>query len=152
MTTASPINRIASRIPSEISVRCPVRLRGSRKAGTPLAVASTPVAAEQPVANALSRRMIPIASLAWKGARVRPMCAWVWELTSPITITATVLTTNRSAGAISRRSDSVIPNMLTAVSRTRPTTETSSRWLDSAGKALPRLAAPAARLTATVST
>ena len=42
--------------------------------------------------------------------------------------------------------------MLTAVSSTSPTSATSSRWCDSAGKTLARLAAPAARLTATVST
>ena len=57
-----------------------------------------------------------------------------------------------TVGISSSRADSAIPNMLTAVRITRPISETSSRWCASPGNTLPRLAAPAARLTATVST
>jgi hypothetical protein len=59
---------------------------------------------------------------------------------------------NTAVGTSSNFADSVMPNMFTAVSRARPARATSSRWCESAGKTLPRLAAPAARLTATVST
>ena len=49
--------------PSEISVRCAVRIRGWRNAGTPFEIASTPVTAEHPDANALSSSTMPSASV-----------------------------------------------------------------------------------------
>ena len=73
-------------------------------------------------------------------------------MTSPITIVASMLRMKTPAGKISTLADSLIPNMLTAVSSATPITETSSRWWANPGNTLPRLAAPAARLTATVST
>ena len=63
-----------------------------------------------------------------------------------------MLTMKISVGSISSRADSAIPNMLTTVRTASPTSDTSSRWCASPGNTLPRLAAPAARLTATVST
>ncbi len=149
---ASPTSITPSSAPSEISVRCAVRTRGSRKAGTPLAIASTPVTAEQPEANAFSSRTIPSAVVGWIGPRFEPMRATGWGWNAPTTIVARMLTMKTAVGAISSFADSAMPNMLTAVSSARPASETSSRWCASAGKTLPRLAAPAARLTATVST
>jgi len=63
-----------------------------------------------------------------------------------------MLTMNTAVGTIRSFADSAMPNMFTAVSKARPTRLTSNRWCASAGNTLPRLAAPAARLTATVST
>jgi hypothetical protein len=48
--------------------------------------------------------------------------------------------------------DSLIPNMFTIVNSANPMSDTSSSWCESDGNTLARLAAPAARLTATVST
>ena len=59
---------------------------------------------------------------------------------------------NTAVGSISNLADSVMPNMFTVASSASPASDASSRWCESAGKTLPRLAAPAARLTATVST
>ena len=58
-----------SRTPSETSVRWAVRTRGSRKAGAPLEIASTPVTAEQPDANAFRIRMMPSAAVGVIGPR-----------------------------------------------------------------------------------
>src|SRR2546421_8847609 len=57
-----------------------------------------------------------------------------------------------AAGTIRSLADSLIPKRLTKVRIARPASVTGTRWWDSGGKALPRLAAPAARLTATGST
>ena len=81
-----------------------------------------------------------------------PITATGWERNDPTTITARMLTMNTAVGSISTLADSAIPNMFTAVSSASPISDTSSRWCERAGNTLPRLAAPAARLTATVST
>ena len=127
-------------------------MRGSRNAGTPFAIASTPVTAEHPEANAFSSSTIPSDSSTGNGAGCVPITATGWEWNAPTTITARMLTMNTAVGSISSLADSAIPNMLTAVSSASPISDTSSRWCASAGNTLPRLAAPAARLTATVST
>ena len=48
---------------------------GLANAGTPLAIASTPVTAEQPDANAFSNSTIPSASVALIGPRLVPIIA-----------------------------------------------------------------------------
>ena len=67
-STDRPISITASSAPSKISVRWAVRTRGSRKAGTPLAIASTPVTAEQPAANAFRISTSPSASVGGNGS------------------------------------------------------------------------------------
>ena len=62
---ASP--RAARRARSRSAARS--RTVGSRNAGTPLEIASTPVTAEQPAANALRISTIPSASVAWNVLR-----------------------------------------------------------------------------------
>ena len=57
----------ASSAPNMSSVRWARFTRGSRKAGTPLAMASTPVSAEHPAAKALSTRTSPTLSLMCAG-------------------------------------------------------------------------------------
>ena len=59
----SPISMAPSRMPSHISVCCARRARGLRNSGTAFAIASTPVSAEQPEANAFSSSRMPIASV-----------------------------------------------------------------------------------------
>ena len=120
-------------------------------AGTPFEIASTPVTAEQPEANALSSSSTPTVAVTGKRSG-EPITATGCERKGPTTITAKTLRMNTSVGSNRKRADSAMPNMLSAVSSSRPIRQTASRWCDSAGKTLPRLAAPAARLTATVST
>ena len=55
---------------------------GSRKLGTALAIASTPVSALQPAANAFRIRMMPTASLACTGI-VDPIAATGWRADQP---------------------------------------------------------------------
>ena len=81
-----------------------------------------------------------------------PMRATGWGWNAPTTIVARMLTTKMTAGISSSLADSAIPNMFTAVRITSAISDTSSRWCARPGNTLPRLAAPAARLTATVST
>ncbi len=59
-----PISMRPSRIPSHISVCCARRARGLRNSGTALAIASTPVSAEQPDAKALSSSKMPTDAVA----------------------------------------------------------------------------------------
>ena len=151
MISASPISITASRTPSEISVRCAVLTLGSRNAGTPLEIASTPVTAEHPDANAFNSNRIPTVSVAPTGI-LDPITATGCGRSAPTTIVARMLTTKIAVGSASSLADSAIPNMFTAVRISSPTRVMASRWCDSDGNTLPRLAAPAARLTATVST
>jgi hypothetical protein len=58
-----PISMLPSRMPSQTSVCCARRALGWRNSGTALAIASTPVSAEQPEANAFSMSRTPIASV-----------------------------------------------------------------------------------------
>jgi len=95
--------------------------------------------------------MLPSASVIFGTSR-RPIVACSPGWTKPTTITANMLRMNTAAGTMSSLADSLIPNMLIPVSTTRPPSDTSRRWPARPGKTLPRLAAPAARLTATVST
>src|ERR1035441_7556357 len=57
-----PISIPPSRMPSQTSVCCARRALGWRNSGTAFAIASTPVSAEQPEANALSTSKMPTAS------------------------------------------------------------------------------------------
>ncbi len=81
-----------------------------------------------------------------------PITACTCGRTKPSAIIARIASRNTNVGPISSLADSVIPNMLTAVRIASPTSDTSSMWLARPGNTLARLAAPAARLTATVST
>ena len=87
--------------------------------------------------------------VAWIGIGV-PIWATGWGWNGPTMRTAKMLTMNTSVGSIRNRADSVIPTRLIAVSSTSPTRQIASRSCASPGNTLARLAAPAARLTATV--
>ena len=101
-------------------------IRGLRNAGTPLEIASTPVTAEHPDANAFSSNRIPTVSVAWNCSACRS-CATGCERSAATTIVARTLTMNTTVGTISALADSAIPNMFTAVRITSPTRHTSSR-------------------------
>ncbi len=61
--TPRPISIPPSRMPSQTSVCCARRALGLRNSGTAFAIASTPVSAEQPEANAFSTSRMPTASV-----------------------------------------------------------------------------------------
>jgi len=63
ISTPRPISIPPSKMPSHTSVRWARRALGWRNSGTALAIASTPVSAEQPEANALSTSKMPTASV-----------------------------------------------------------------------------------------
>ena len=63
ISTEMPSSMTPSRIPSHISVCCARRTRGFLNSGTALAIASTPVSAEQPEANAFSSSRMPTDSV-----------------------------------------------------------------------------------------
>ena len=67
-------------------------------------------------------------------------------------MTPKIAARNATIGSMRTRALSAMPHRLTAVIRTRPVRQIASRWGASEGNAEARLAAPAARLTATVST
>ena len=55
-SAVTPANMVAARPPISASVVAALRLLGGLKAGTPLAIASTPVSAVHPDANARSAK------------------------------------------------------------------------------------------------
>ena len=63
-TIVRPMNRTPRRIAIAVMVFAAFFASGGLNAGTPLAMASTPVSATEPPANALSRRSTPSASVA----------------------------------------------------------------------------------------
>ncbi len=138
-------------MPSISSVRCARLARGSRKVGTPLAMASIPVRAEQPAENALRISTTPRASLMWIGCTL-PTSAAGWERVRPTAMTPKIAVRNSTIGSIRKRALSAMPHRLTAVISARPIRHIARRWGAREGNAEARLAAPAARLTATVST
>src|SRR4029079_18234930 len=62
-TTVSPTNRMASRTDMAVMVLAAFFDSGGLNAGTPLAMASTPVSATDPPAKALRRRSTPTSSV-----------------------------------------------------------------------------------------
>ena len=151
ISTDSPISIAPSSAPSISSVRWARRARGGRKAGTPLAMASIPVRAEQPAEKAFRIRITPTASVMRTGCAV-PTTAAGCERTRPTMMTPKIEARNTTIGSMRTRALSAMPHRLTAVIKTRPVRDITSRWWASDGNAEARLAAPAARLTATVST
>ncbi len=127
MSSDNPISIIPSNAPSAISVCWARFTAGVRKAGTALAMASTPVSAEQPAENALSSNTIPTASTGSAGPRSAPMTdtgSW-WR--KPPAMTAKMDSTNTMAGPISTLADSAMPIRFSTVSTTSPSSVASSR-------------------------
>ena len=71
-STAIPKNIVTAIVPMRSSVRAALSAFGSRNAGTPLAMASTPVSAAQPDENARRTKNM-------SANPVSPVsCAWMW--------------------------------------------------------------------------
>src|SRR6516225_9118821 len=109
--------------PSDAWVR---RALGWRNSGTALAIASTPVSAEQPEANARRISRAPTVSVA--GPRWWPSGTAGWVRNRPPRITAAMATMNSSVGTVKTLADSETPHRFSPVIRAsaaRPSTEVS---------------------------
>ena len=129
---------------------CARRTRGTRNCGTELAIASTPVRAEQPEANALSISNAPTVSVA--GASVRVSGAAGCDLTSPAMITITMAAMNSSVGSAKTFADSETPHRFTAVISASAARHSHTLAPYSDGNAAVRASMPADTPTAAFST
>jgi hypothetical protein len=108
-----PISMPPSKMPSHTSVCCARFSRGVRNCGTALAIASTPVSAEHPDANAFRISSTPTASVA-------PASWWLMataglERNRPITMIATMAAMNATVGTVNTLADSVTPHKFSPV-------------------------------------
>ena len=115
--TASPSNMVPRISPSSISVRFARTARGSRKSGTPLAIASTPVNALQPAEKALRTRSTVTALSEVVGSVLCP--SWLSCSPSgwmrPTAMMARSPTTNTNVGSRKARAVSPRPRRLRRV-------------------------------------
>ena len=100
-------------MPSHISVCWARRARGCRNEGTALAIASTPVSAEQPDANDLSRSSSPIVAV----VDGRLVCTGTtgWDRIRTPPMTAKIPTMKTTVGTMNSRAESAAPHRLAAV-------------------------------------
>ena len=97
-------------MPSIISVCWARCARGRLNSGTAFAMASTPVSAEQPEANALSSSSRPTASTVegrWPTGGTSG-----WERSRPLTMTMAMARMNRIVGTMNTRADSATPDQV----------------------------------------
>ena len=87
--------------------------RGLRNCGTELAIASTPVSAEQPDANAFRTSSTPTVSVTC--GRLWSSGTTGWLRTRPITMTAKIDTMNATVGSMNSRADSATPHRFAPV-------------------------------------
>src|ERR1700683_676734 len=109
----------------EVRARWALGIVGTRKSGTPLLTASTPVIAVHPFANARTRiHRVAACVAAAIGGRAATGVGWpplAIALTTPTTTTMTSVTTNTYVGTMNARPDSRMPRRLTRVSTARMT-------------------------------
>ena len=111
-----------------------------------MAIASTPVSAEQPDANAFRISITPTAS-----AVAGRLCAGAtagWDRTSPPMMTAAIATMNRMVGTMKRRADSATPHRFAAVIRASAPRHSQTRAPYRAGNAEVTASIPAETPTA----
>jgi hypothetical protein len=150
MSAPRPISIAPSRIPSQTSVAWARRAPGWRNSGTALAMASTPVSAEQPEANARRMRRSPTVSVAgpmwWSSGTAG------WARSRPPRITAAMATMNSSVGTVKTLADSATPHRFSPVITASAARQSQTRPPYSAGNAEVRAAMPADTPTAAFST
>ena len=110
--------------PSPSSVCWARRTRGSRNSGTAFAIASTPVSADEPEANALSSSSSPTEATddtcpCGKGSG--------WVRSRPPMMTAKIPAMNKMVGAINSRADSATPHRFAAVIAPRTARHSQTR-------------------------
>ncbi|CAM5408241.1 hypothetical protein STANM309S_06377 [Streptomyces tanashiensis] len=128
--TDSPISMTPSSAPSATSARIARRAAGARNDGTALAIASTPVNAEQPEANAFSRSKAPTVVALSARTEACPSEAAVEtgaSRNSPTAIMTRIAPTKTAVGTMNARAESTIPRRFTAVMSTRTPRQITSR-------------------------
>ena len=100
-------------MPSHISVCWARRSRGLRNSGTALAIASTPVSAEQPDANAFRISSTPTVSVTLGSSCTGGTAGW--DRISPEMMTTAMAAMNATVGTMNSRADSATPHRLAAV-------------------------------------
>jgi hypothetical protein len=147
------------RLPISSSVVAAFRLLGALNAGTPLAIASTPVRAVHPDANARSARNTspseerPVSSgLTSQSALSATGASPNNVRNSPQATMPSTPTTNRYVGSANARPDSRTPRRFAAVRKTTNPTAIGTRPEFRAGAAEMMLSTPADTETATVRT
>jgi hypothetical protein len=115
-----------------------------------LAIASTPVSAEQPDANDLSISSAPTVSVTF-GSWCESATAG-WLRTRPATITRNMAAMNPSVGTMKTRADSAIPHRFTPVISASTARQSHTRAPYSEGNAAVSASTPADTPTAAFST
>jgi hypothetical protein len=150
ISTEMPSSMTPSRTPSHISVCCARRTRGFLNSGTALAIASTPVSAEQPEANAFSSSSMPTDSVT--GGSWPASVTTGWDRTAPPMITIAIAMMNATVGTMKTRADSATPHRFTPVIRASTARQSQTRAPYRAGNADQRAATPADTPTAALRT
>src|SRR6266404_4715796 len=150
-TPTNIVIAIAPRIASVLAAFFPC---GLRNAFTPFAIASTPVRAVEPEANARrTTNVVTAPSPAVSGCETvasgQPVVA---HLVTPTPINAKIDATNVYVGSANTRPASLTPRRFAIEIRTTQRRESDSTWLPSDGTADVSARTPAATETATVST
>ena len=133
----TPTKITPSRIAIASIVFAALRASGGLNAGTPLAMASTPVSATEPLANARSTRKMPMASVpnsiasAWRGSAPRSRSGMLPTIPDAMIMRAMV--TNRYVGTAKMLPDSRRPRRFAMVISAMTPTATSIRSTSSAG-------------------
>src|SRR5215831_15774790 len=102
----------------QVSVMAALRVSGLRKMGMPLEIASTPVIAEQPVANERRMTKMDNGSMACTVGVKCPMSGWcrkTYALTNPTMMSREELAMKRYVGRAKIDPDSRIPRRLRTV-------------------------------------
>ena len=146
ISAARPSSMAPRMMPSHISVCWARRTRGLRNSGTALAIASTPVSAEQPDANAFRISSTPTASVA-----LGRLCAGAttgWDRISPPMMTTAIDTMKGTVGRMNSRAESATPQKFAAVIRASAPRHSQTRAPYRAGKAEVSASIPAETPTA----
>ena len=120
--------------------------RGLRNCGTELAIASTPVSAEHPDANAFKISSTPTVSVT-DGIACDSATSGC-DRTRPPMITTAIAAMNASVGTMKMRADSTTPHMFDAVIRASTSRQSHTRAPYSAGNAAVSASTPADTPTA----
>ena len=125
-----PTNRTASRTAIASIVEAAFLASVGLNAGTPLAIASVPVSATEPLANARSSRKIPIGSVASSiasGCRGHGAAVPLAMATTPLPTMNSAMPMNRYVGMAKMLPDSRRPRRLATVIRAMATSAISTR-------------------------
>ena len=113
--------------PRPTSVCCARRARGLRNSGTAFAIASTPVSATLPDANAFSRSRMPTVIVVEDADPCGNGSGC--ERTRPPMMTAKIATMKMMVGAMNSRADSATPQRFAAVITASTTRHSNTRYL-----------------------